>query len=150
MSNDVAVSISQQQLIAGRFDHVGLRRLHTKLVLYAADKGLHGRNILQSVVVDWLIDCWGWPSEGCPPSVRSASGYYLSSIYTRAMFWFSMCQKEVNENVSKLVHLWVVLDTAMLQVWSATQFPWKWLKVMLPALIIIIIIIKRLCLLDRR
>ena len=52
VSNDVAESISQQQLIAGRFDHVGLCQLHTKLVLYAADKGLHGRNVLQSVVVD--------------------------------------------------------------------------------------------------
>ena len=36
-----------QQLIAGRFGRKGLRQLGTKL--YAADKGLRGRNILQSV-----------------------------------------------------------------------------------------------------
>ena len=44
MSNDVAESINQQ-LIAGRFGHVGLRKF-----LYAADEGLRGRNVLQSVV----------------------------------------------------------------------------------------------------
>ena len=33
MSNDVAESINQQ-LIAGRFGHVGLRQLHTKLRKY--------------------------------------------------------------------------------------------------------------------
>ena len=55
MSNDVAEAINQ--LIAGRFGHVGLRQLHTKLfcikqkqkVLYAADEGPHGQNVLQSV-----------------------------------------------------------------------------------------------------
>ena len=51
MSNDVAESINQQ-LIAGRFGHVGLRQLRTNLYadLYAADEGLRGRNVLQSVV----------------------------------------------------------------------------------------------------
>ena len=34
------------QLIAGCFGHVGLRQL----VLYAADEGLRGQNVLQSVV----------------------------------------------------------------------------------------------------
>ena len=42
-------------MIAGRFGHVGLCQLRTKLyktVLYAVDKGLRGRNVLQSVLID--------------------------------------------------------------------------------------------------
>ena len=45
-----------QQLIAGHYSHEGLHQLRTKLNstqhLYAADEGIHGWNVLQSVV-DW-------------------------------------------------------------------------------------------------
>ena len=47
MSNDVAESINQQ-LIAGRFGHVGLRQLHTKLFCMHV---LHIRGICVSVHV---------------------------------------------------------------------------------------------------
>ena len=35
-------------VVAGHFDHEGLRQLHTKL--YATDEGLRGQNVLQLVV----------------------------------------------------------------------------------------------------
>ena len=52
MSKYIAESI--KQLIAGRFNHVRLRELHKKQFLYTVEEGLHGWNVLQSVV--WLID----------------------------------------------------------------------------------------------
>lgn len=38
----------------------------------------------------------------------------------------------MKENVSKLVHLWVVLDTAICFKLEVARFPWKWLQAMLP------------------
>ena len=50
--DDIVNLLTLCQLIAGRFGHVGLCQLRTKTVLYAVDKGLRGRNVLQSVVID--------------------------------------------------------------------------------------------------
>ena len=52
VSKYVAESIT---MIAGRFGHEGLCQLHT--VLYAVDKGLRGRNVLQSLLLILLRIC---------------------------------------------------------------------------------------------
>ena len=54
MSKYVAESIT---MIAGRFGHEGLCQLRTELVLYAVDKGLRGRNVLQSLLLILLRIC---------------------------------------------------------------------------------------------
>ena len=54
VSRYVAESIT---MIAGRFGHVGLCQLRTKPVLYAVDKGLRGRNVLQSLLLILLRIC---------------------------------------------------------------------------------------------
>ena len=59
VSKYVAESIT---MIAGRFGHEGLCQLRTertvlRTVLYAVDKGLRGRNVLQSLLLILLRIC---------------------------------------------------------------------------------------------